>query len=63
VTPAPEPSCRKRAHREEMGGDSGRAEDVRRSPRLKLVTGDTGAEDSALPEVPVDAVPPPSRLS
>jgi hypothetical protein len=40
VTPAPEPSCRKRTRGEEMGGDSGRAEDVRRSPRLKLVAGD-----------------------
>jgi hypothetical protein len=42
-----------------MGGDSGRAEDVRHSPRLKLVAGDTGAEDSARPEVLVDAVPHP----
>jgi hypothetical protein len=42
-----------------MGGDSGRAEDIRRSPRLKLVAGDAGAEDSARPEVSVDAVPRP----
>jgi hypothetical protein len=59
VTPAPEPSCHKRTRGEEMGGDSGRAEDVRRSPRLKLVAGDTGAEDSARPEVLMDAVPHP----
>jgi hypothetical protein len=59
VTPAPEPSFRKRARGEEMGGDSGRAEDVRHSPRLKLVAGDAGAEDSARPEVLVDAVPRP----
>jgi hypothetical protein len=42
-----------------MGGDSGRAEDVRRSPQLKLVAGDAGAEDSARPEALVDAVPHP----
>jgi hypothetical protein len=42
-----------------VGGDSGRAEDVRRSPRLKLVAGDARAEDSARPEVLVDAVPHP----
>jgi hypothetical protein len=42
-----------------MGGDSGRAEDVRRSPRLKLVASDAGAEDSARPEALVDAVPQP----
>jgi hypothetical protein len=59
VTSAPEPSCRKRTHGEEMGGDLGRAEDVRRSPRLKLVAGDAGAEDSARPGVLVDAVPHP----
>jgi hypothetical protein len=51
ATPAPEPSSRKRT----CGEETGRAEDVRRSPRLKLVTGDTGAEDSARPEVPVGA--------
>jgi hypothetical protein len=59
VTPAPEPSCHKRARGEEVGGDSGRVEDVRRSPRLKLVADDTGAEDLACPEVPADAVPYP----
>jgi hypothetical protein len=59
VALAPDPSHRKRTRGEEMGGDSGRAEDVRRSPRLKLVAGDAGAEDSARPEVLVDAVPPP----
>jgi hypothetical protein len=42
-----------------MGGDSGRVEDVRCSPRLKLVAGDTRAEDPAHPEVPADAVPHP----
>jgi hypothetical protein len=42
-----------------MGGDSARVEDVRYSPRLKLVAGDTGAEDPAHPEVPADAVPYP----
>jgi hypothetical protein len=59
VTPAREPSRRKRARGEEMGGDSGRTEDVRHSPRLKLVAGDAGAEDLARPEVLVDAVPHP----
>jgi hypothetical protein len=59
VTAALEPSCHKRARREEMGGDSSRVEDVRCSPRLKLVAGDTRAEDPAHPEVPADAVPHP----
>jgi hypothetical protein len=59
VTPAPEPSCRKRARGEVVGGNSGRIEDVRRSPRLKLVVGDAGAEDPARPEVLADAVPHP----
>jgi hypothetical protein len=59
VTPAPGPSCHKRAHVEEVGSDSGCVEDVRRSPRLKLVAGDTEAEEPARPEVPADAVPHP----
>jgi hypothetical protein len=59
VTPAPEPSCHKRARGEGVGGDSGRVEDVHRSPRLRFVAGDTGAEDPARPEVPADAVPHP----
>jgi hypothetical protein len=57
VTPAPKPSCHKRARGEEVGGDPGRIEDVRHSPRLKFVAGDTGAEDSARPEVSADVVP------
>jgi hypothetical protein len=60
VTPALEPSCHKRACREEIGGDSGRIEDHRCSPRLKLVASKTRAEDPARPEVPADAVPHPA---
>jgi hypothetical protein len=46
VTPALEPSCRKRARREEISGDSGRVEDDRRSPRLKLAVGGIRVVDS-----------------
>jgi hypothetical protein len=57
VTPALEPSCHKRARREEIGGDSGHIEDDRRSPRLMLVASEARAADPARLEVPVDAVP------
>jgi hypothetical protein len=60
MTPALEPSCHKRAHREEIGGDSGRIEDDRCSPRLKLVASKARAEDPARPEVPMDDVPRPA---
>jgi hypothetical protein len=60
MTPAPELSRRKRARGEETGGDSGRAEDVRLSPRLKLVAGNAGPEDSAHPEVSASAAPHPA---
>jgi hypothetical protein len=60
VTPALEPSCHKRARREEIGSDSGRIEDDRYSPRLKLVAGETRVEDPAHPEVPADVVPHPA---
>jgi hypothetical protein len=45
---------------EEIRGDSGRIEDDRCSPRLKLVAGETRAEDPAHPEVPADVVPHPA---
>jgi hypothetical protein len=57
VTPALEPSCYKRAHREEIGGDLGRNEDDRCSQWLKLVASEARAEDPTRPEVPADAVP------
>jgi hypothetical protein len=60
MTPALEPSCHKRARREEIGGNSGRVEDDRCSPRLKLVAGETRADDPAHPEVIADAVPYPA---
>jgi hypothetical protein len=62
VTPALEPSCLKRARREEVGGNLGRIEDDRGSPRLKLVASKARAEDPARPEVPVDAVPCPAAI-
>jgi hypothetical protein len=60
VTPAPEPSCHKRARREEIGGDSGRVEDDHCSPRLEPVASETRTEDPAHPEVPADVVPHPA---
>jgi hypothetical protein len=60
VTPALEPSCHKRARREEIGSDSGRVEDDRCSPRLKLAVGGIRVEDPAHPGVPADAVPQPA---
>jgi hypothetical protein len=60
MTLALEPSYHKRAHREEIGGDSGRIEDDRCSPRLKLVASETRTEDIAHPEVPVDIVSHPA---
>jgi hypothetical protein len=60
VTPALEPSCHKRARREEIGGDSGRVEDDRCSPQLEPVAGETRTEDPAHPEVPADIVPHPA---
>jgi hypothetical protein len=60
VTSAPDPSCHKKARREEIGGDLGRIEDDRCSPRLELVTSEARAEDPMRPEVPTDAVPSPA---
>jgi hypothetical protein len=56
VTPALEPSYHKRARREEIDSDSGRIEDDRYFPRLKLVVSKTRAEDPTRPEVPMDAI-------
>jgi hypothetical protein len=56
VTPALEPSCHKRARREEVGGDSCCIEDDRCSPWLKLVAGEAREEDPAHSEVHADAV-------
>jgi hypothetical protein len=60
VAPALEPSCHKRARREEIGGDSGRVEDDRCSPWLDPVAGKTRTEDPAHPEVPADVGPHPA---
>jgi hypothetical protein len=60
TTPALEPSCHKRARREETGGDSGGVEDDRCSLRLELVAGKTRIEDPARPGVPADAIPHPA---
>jgi hypothetical protein len=56
ATPTLEASCLKRVRREEIGGDSGRIEDDRCSPRLEPVAGETRTEDLAHPEVPADVV-------
>jgi hypothetical protein len=60
VTPALNPSCHKRARREEIGGDLGRIEDDRCSPRLEFVASEARTEDPVRPEVPADAVPSPA---
>jgi hypothetical protein len=60
VTPALESSCRKRACKEEVGGDSGRDEDDHCSPRLEPVAGETRTEDLAHPEVSPNIVPHPA---
>jgi hypothetical protein len=60
VAPALESSCHKRARKEEVGGDSGRVEDDRCSPRLEPVAGETRTEDLAHPEVSANIVPHPA---
>jgi hypothetical protein len=60
VAPALESSCHKRARKEEVGGDSGRVEDDRCSPRLEPVAGETRPEDLAHPEVSANVVPHPA---
>jgi hypothetical protein len=56
VIPASDPSCNKRARREETGSDLGRIGEDRRSPRLEPAVSKTGAEEAARPEAPTDAV-------
>jgi hypothetical protein len=55
-----ESSCHKRARKEEVGGDSGRVEDDRCSPRLEPVAGETRTEDLAHPEASANIVPHPA---
>jgi hypothetical protein len=55
VTSAPDLPCNKRACREDAGGDLGRAEEDRRSPRLELVASEAKAEEPACPEAPANA--------
>jgi hypothetical protein len=56
---APDPSCHKRARRDEVGSDSGRIEDDRHSPRLEPVASETRAEEPVRLEVSADAVSSP----
>jgi hypothetical protein len=60
---APDPSCNKRAHREETGSDLGRIEDDRHSPRLEPVASEARAEEPAHPEAPADAVSSPAAAA
>jgi hypothetical protein len=62
MTLALEPSCHKRAHREEISGDSGHVEDNHCSPWLKLLVSETRVKDPAHLEVPADAVPYPAAV-
>jgi hypothetical protein len=59
VISAPDPSCHKRARRDEVCSDSGRIEDDRHSPRLEPVASETRVEEPVRPEVPADAVSSP----
>jgi hypothetical protein len=56
VISAPDPSCHKRAHRDEVGSNSGHIEDDRHFPRLEPVAGETRAEEPVRPEVPADTI-------
>jgi hypothetical protein len=56
---APDPSCHKRARREEIGSDLGRAEEDRHSRWLEPTASEAGAEEPAHPEAPADAVSSP----
>jgi hypothetical protein len=60
VISAPDPSCNKRACREETGSDLGRIEEDRHSPRLEPVASEAGAEEPAHPEAPADAASSPA---
>jgi hypothetical protein len=63
VTSAPDLPCNKRARREDAGGDLGRTEEDRRSPRLELVTSEARAEEPARPEAPANAVSSPAAAT
>jgi hypothetical protein len=63
VTSTPDLPCNKKARREDAGGDLGRAEEDRRSPRLELVASEARAEEPARPEVPVNAVSSPAAAT
>jgi hypothetical protein len=63
VIPASNPSCNKRARREETGSDLGRIEEDRRSPRLEPAASETEAEELARPEAPTDAVSNPAAAT
>jgi hypothetical protein len=59
VISAPDPSCHKRARRDEIGSDLGHIEDDRHSPRLDPMASKTRAEEPVRLEVPTDAVSSP----
>jgi hypothetical protein len=63
VIPASDPSCNKRARREETGSDLGRIEEDRRSLRLEPAASETEAEEPAHPEAPTDAVSSPAAAT
>jgi hypothetical protein len=63
MIPASDPSCNKRARREETGSDLGRIEEDCRSPRLEPAASKTGAEEPAHQEAPTDAVSSPAAAT
>jgi hypothetical protein len=63
ITSAPDLPCNKRARREDAGGDLGRTEEDRRSPRLELVASEARAEEPARPEAPTNAVSSPAAAT
>jgi hypothetical protein len=63
VISAPAPSCHKRARKEEIGSDLGRAEEDCHSPRLEPAASEARAEEPAHPEAPADAVSSPATAT
>jgi hypothetical protein len=63
VISAPDLSCNKRARKEDTGSDSGHVEEDRHSPRVEPAESEAGAEESASPEVPADAVSSPATTT
>jgi hypothetical protein len=62
-TSAPDLSRSKRVRKEDTGGDSGRVEEDRHSPRLVSMASEAGAEEPVCPEVAASAVSSPAAAT